>query len=495
MSAMRIRFAPVLLLFLAVLGPLPPCAGALDLQARVETRYQLQAGDGALDNDVFLYHFLELPFLKRFTFGWNGGLRKDLDGTTDSVPGATPEATDIALRGLPDAVNPDQTLEYRIYSAYLRFELERFGVLAGRYNPRDYEWSQFDGLLLWATPIDRLRLEAFGGKPWHYGYLSDFGSYWGAGELVAGAGADLSLLDDRLQLALRYQYLRELTHREALIGEPVDTYLSNDHLTKLRLSLAPTPWLEAGLSGKLLGLQPRVLEFWASGYVEQWLASYSLGFATQFIDIAELSDRLTLFSALLGSSHPYLSVSAGVSKDFSDLLNLKGFFTALQLELNYEHRQPLAQADRSMFNPQYDQARVGLLLALRGDWSLLVDYNFVVSTGLENDLHAVGGELAKKWEKIDVRLGSSFYANRFQSDYTETVFSDSFFSQEYYLKAKWRITRAFDVSLRGAFEHTRVSSLTSLTKVNEFLVYEPMTELFSEPRDYYRLDVRAGYRY
>ncbi len=76
---MRIRFAPVLLLFLAVLGPLP-LARAVDLQARVETRYQLQAGDGALDNDVFLYHFLELPFLQRFTFGWTGGLRKDLDG-------------------------------------------------------------------------------------------------------------------------------------------------------------------------------------------------------------------------------------------------------------------------------------------------------------------------------------------------------------------------------------------------------------------------------
>ncbi len=490
---MKIRVVPVLLLLLAVLAPWP--SSAVDLQARVETRYELQAGDGALDNDVFLYHFLELPFLKRFTFGWNGGLHKDLDGKTDSAPGVTPEATDIALRGLPDAVDPSQTLEYRIYSAYLKFELERFGALVGRYNPRDYEFAQFDGLLLWATPIDRLRLEAFAGKPWHYGYLSDFGTYWAAGELAAGAGADLSLLGDRLKLALRYQYLRELTHREALIGEPVDTYLSNDHLTKLRVSLAPLPWLAAGLSGKFLGLQPEFLEFWASGYIERIRASYTLGLATQFIDIDQLSDRLTLYSSLLGSSHPYLSASAGVSEDFSDLLNLKGLFTGLELELNYEHRQPLVQADRSMFNPQYDQARVGLLVAVKGDWSLLVDYTFVVSTGLENDLHAVGGELAKKWENIDVRLGSSFYANRFQTDYTATVFSDSFFSQEYYLKAKWRINRAFDVSLRGAFEHTRVSSLTSLTKVNEFLVYQPMTELFSEPRDYYRLDVRAGYRY
>ena len=304
------------------------------------------------------------------------------------------------------------------------------------------------------------------------------------------------MLDDRLQLALRYQFLRELTHREALIGQPVDTYLSSDHLTKARLSLAPTPWLEAGVSGAFLGLKPRALEFWASGNFEPLLTSFSLGCATQFIDIAELSDRLTLYSALLGSSHPYVSVSAGFSKDFSELLNLKGFFTALQLELNYEHRQPMAQEDRSMFNPQYDQARVSLLVALRGDWSLLVDYNFVVSTGLENDLHAVGGEVAKKWEKIDLRLGSSFYANRFQSDYTQTVFSDSFFSQEYYLKAQVEDQPGLRPFRCGeTFEHVLMSSLTSRTKVNDQVVYEPMTELFSEPRNYFRLDVRAGYRY
>ena len=50
-------------------------------------------------------------------------------------------------------------------------------------------------------------------------------------------------------------------------------------------------------------------------------------------------------------------------------------------------------------------------------------------------------------------------------------------------------------ALRGAYEHVLVSSLTSLEKVNDEVVYAPMTELFSEPRDYFRLDIRAGYRY
>jgi hypothetical protein len=493
MVAMKIRIATLMLLFMAAFSPQPQLAPALDLQARVETRYQLQAGDGAIDNDVFQYHSLELPFLKSFSFGWSGGLRKDLDGQTDGT--ASAEGTDIALRGLPDAANADQTFEYRIYSAFLRFDAGRFGALAGRCNPQDYELSQFDGLLLWASPLEWLRLETFGGKPWHYGYLSDFSTYWEAGELVIGAGAEAALLDESLRLALRYVYLRELTRGDALIGEAADTYIASDHLSKLRATWAATPWLETGGLISFLDLAPRSANVWASGNIEPLLASYSLGCAMQFIDIADLSDRLTMYSALLGASHPYLSVSASLNKDFSDLLGLKGFFTALQFELGYEHRQPRASKDRSMFNPQYDQFRVGTLLAIRGDWSLLVDYNFLLSSGLENNLHVVGGELAKKWEKIELRVGSSFYANRFQSDYTETVFTDSFYAQEYYLKVKWRISRAFDLSLRGTYEHVLLSSLTSLDKVNDLVVYEPVTELFSEPRDYFRLDIRTGYRY
>jgi hypothetical protein len=108
----------------------------------------------------------------------------------------------------------------------------------GRYNAQDYAFSQFDGLLLWASPLQWLRLETFGGKPWHYGYLSDFESYWNAGELIVGAGVDASFLDESLRLALRYQYLRELTSRDSLIGEPADTYIASDHTSK---SAAPGP--------------------------------------------------------------------------------------------------------------------------------------------------------------------------------------------------------------------------------------------------------------
>jgi hypothetical protein len=477
----------------AIFCLLPAPAPALDFHARVETRYQLQAGDNALDNDLFQYHFLELSFLKNFTFSWNGGARKDLDGEVNTLVSDNVEKTDIAFRGLADAVNRDQSLEYRIYSAYVKYDTGRFGALLGRYCPVDYEFSQFDGLLLWASPFDWLRLEAFGGKPWHYGYLSNPSYYWAADEVIVGAGADCLLLGQKLQLSLRYLFLRELTRRDALIGETAETYLSNDHLSKLRLSWTPLPWLNAGILASLLGPDPRGLQGWVYGGIEPLLVRYTVNYDMQFIDIADISDRLTQFSSFLGASHPYLHLSVDLSRSFSDLLPLRGFFDDLELELGYEHRQPLSEDARSMFNPQYDQLRVGALASVRGGWSMLLFYNFILSTGLENDLHAVGGELGKKWDKVEVRIGSSYQAHSFETNYTQTLVQDSFFAQEYYLRLKWTISRFFDLSLKGSYENVLLSSLTGI--VSDELVYTPLTELFSEPRNYFRFDLRAGYRY
>ena len=485
--------APLLAFISLCLLLAPHPAPALDFHARVETRYQLQAGDNALDNDLFQYHFLELSFLKNFNFSWNGGVRKDLDGTVNTLTSGNVEKTDIALRGLPDAVNSDQSLEYRIYSAYLKYDIGRFGALLGRYCPNDYEFSQFDGLLLWASPFDWLRIEAFGGKPWHYGYVSDFSYYWAADEFIVGAGTDCLLLDQKLLLSLRYLFLRELTRRDALIGAPAETYLSSDHLSKVRLAWTPVPWLNAGIVASLLGPDPRGLQSWVYGSIEPWLLSYAVNYDMQFIDIADIFDRLTQFSSFLGASHPYLRVSVDLTKSFSSYFRLGGFFDDMELELSYEHRQPLSEADRSMFNPQYDQLRVGTLVSVRGGWSLLLFYNFILSTGLENDLHAVGGELCKKWDKFEARLGSSYQAHRFESDYTQTLVRDSFYAQEYYVRLKWIINRFFDLSLKGSYENVLLSSLTGV--MNDEVVYAPMTELFSEPRNYFRFDLRAGYRY
>jgi hypothetical protein len=489
-SALVIAFGFVTL----VAAPRP--SSALEYHGWVDTRYQLQFGDNAADNDIFQYHYLELSFLKNMTFLWNGGLRKDLDGKTNEVTTDGKEKTDISFRGLPDAVNADQTFEYRIYTAYLKYSRERFGGLAGRYNPYEYEFTQFDGIMLWATPLERLRVEGFGGKPWHYGYVSDLEYYWGEGEVVLGAGADLSLLqEDEFRISLRYLYLKEKTQSTALIGETPETYLSSDHLTKMKLIYTLSPLLDTGVVGSFLGVDPRNIQAWASGNYERLLLAYSVEYSMQFIDISDISDRLTQYSAFLTASHPYFSVSADVSKNFSDIFNLKGFLSDVELELSYEHRQPLNEEDQSMFNQQYDQFRVGTIFATKSEWALQLYYTFILTSGLQNDINWVGGEIAKKWEKLNAQLGSSYYANKYETNYTQTVIQDSFYAQEYYFKLKWLLSRSFDLSFKVSYEHVNLTSLTSTEVINDEVQYAPMTELFSEPRDYFQFDVRTGFRF
>ena len=149
----------------------------------------------------------------------------------------------------------------------------------------------------------------------------------------------------------------------------------------------------------------------------------------------------------------------------------------MELELSYEHRQPVSSSDLSMFNPQYDQFRVATLLGAKGGWTLQVFYSLLLTSRIENTLNVVGGEIGKKWSSFDVRLGSSFNASQYQTDYTQTILEDSFYAQEYYVKAKWRINRSFDVSLKAAYENILLTSITSAQPLNPDVDYTALTVL------------------
>ena len=132
-------------------------AEALDYQVRLDADYGLDIGDRATDNDLYQYHSLDLYFLKNFTFQWQGGVRKDLDGETDEFTGGE-DKSDVAFRGIADAANSDRTLEYRVYSAILKYDSKRFGAQIGRSYLYDYEFPTFDGLMAWGYPVEWLTL-------------------------------------------------------------------------------------------------------------------------------------------------------------------------------------------------------------------------------------------------------------------------------------------------------------------------------------------------
>jgi hypothetical protein len=135
------------------------------------------------------------------------------------------------------------------------------------------------------------------------------------------------------------------------------------------------------------------------------------------------------------------------------------------------------------------------LLGAQGGWTLQAFYSLVLTSGIENTLHVVGGEIGRKWSFLDVRLGSSFNASLYQTDYTQTIMEDSFFAQEYYLKVKWRVSRSFDVSLKAAYENVLLSSITGSTPVNPDVDYAYVAGLDDYGRNYFRFEVRASFRY
>ena len=94
-------------------------------------------------------------------------------------------------------------------------------------------------------------------------------------------------------------------------------------------------------------------------------------------------------------------------------------------------------------------------------------YSFLLTSNIQNTLTVVGGEIGKKWGVLDVRLGSSFNASLYQTDYTQTIIQDSFYAQEYYLRVKWQVNRSFDVSLKASYENILLTSITSALRAAE----------------------------
>jgi len=484
-------------LVLGLLGALAP-AGAIDFTGRIDTRYQVQAGDNAYDNDLYNYHSLDLAFTRNFTFSWYGGVIASLNDrvNTRSVDGI--EVSDNAQRSLQDAGNPGQYINYSIYSAFLRYDAGVFGAMLGRCTPVDYDLTQFDGLDLWAAPLPWLRVEAFGGMPWHYAYVANpavFTQYWTAGEIVAGGGTDFRFFDEALTFSLRYLFLREVTGSSGFISTAPLTYLSQDNLTQARLNLTPWPWLSVEAAASALDLSPLGASASVSGDIEPIHLSYSADCRMQFIDVSSVSDRLTEFAAVLTAAHPYVDASAELTENLAGFFPKGSMLSDLELELSYEHRQPFFGADLGMFNPQYDQFRVATLLGGTGAWTLQLFYSFLLTSGIENTLHVVGGEIGRKDGPFDLALGSSFNASLYQTDYTQTVLEDSFYDQEYYLKVKWQISRAFDLSLKAAYENVLLSSITSSQPLNPDVDSVAMNGLDNAARNYFRFEMRAGFRY
>lgn len=456
---------------------------ALDLSGRTDTGYRLDYGDTTLVNRAWNSHSLELGIMPGLSFSLYGGL----NGSFGGAP-----AAGTVLLSLPDARNGSTAswVDYNLYEARLSYSASVFGLSFGRQANQPGAMASFDGLSAWANPLPWLRLEAFGGLPWSDPSLlraaTGYADALSAGELEGGLNLSATLLEGSLSLSGGYVYLAQTTPSSGAIGAA--TSLKTNQLVRASASYAPSALLSAGLSCSLVDFAPVDAAFWAGGLVETAHLSYSLNGDLQLVDAASFGSSLSSFAAILGASDAYLSASAALSEDLGAFfLPAEGLLRRLSLDAGFDHRQPLT-GSASATDPGFEQFRVGPSLGFAYGLGLSGYYNYLLpASGFGTSINAFGGELSEKVQAFDIRVGTSFSANSWEQDVSGTTYSDSFAAQQYYLRAKWKLSKALDLQLRASYETSQQTSIVD--------AFTGSTDLNASPRSQIRAEIRAGYRY
>lgn len=500
---MNIVFMKRILLVLGlVLMPLSiwgDVSNDLSFSGRIDTRYQFKYGDNASDNDVYQYHSFQSQLGQGWELFWFGGIRKDLDGMESSVnENYTTEKSDVSFRGLPDAVNSAQNIEYRVYSAYFERKSAKYNLSLGRFYLYDYEYSEFDGIKGKFLVFNWLFWEVFFGKPWQYDYTES--PYYNSKELIGGTGLKMKFLDRKLRLDLKYIYIKEETPGRAIVVQDSDANTSiseiyKDHLVMANLFYRLGFWLAIEGKASYLsnssaknGMRDARLAMYGS--IEKALLEYRISYFNQLLSISDFGNRFNQFSAFLTSSEPYHKINIWVSKSLADLFDLSGPLSDIQIEAGFDMRRPIKSENESRFNPNYIMLRSGISVVTNDRLYFLVFVENYKTSGEQNDTLTFGGELSKRWAKLQIAIGSAFFAYKYSATYSNTLVSDEYNAREYYLKLKWRPSNILDMSIKGSFETAEATSLTEVnidTKEESALIYNQ--------RNYYRIDVNIGARY
>jgi len=473
-------FFGFLLIFFEATGP----AYGLETKIRLDNRIVSQWGDNAHDLDFYQSHVFSAQFNPFFSLRYSGALKKDLDATQSAVLPGSLDASDVAFRDYADSINPAQTWQYSLYEAFVTYENPFFSADLGRQYRFEFNGAAFDGLLMSYQPSNWIRMVTFAGIPWH----SDFHNYYPLQEQTSGALVHLENDEQNLMGDLRYTFLRESLPTAIT---PVRTSQAprvsvESHLLQANIGYEAADWLKTDVALSALPtpkLKPMLLTVYLQGEFESILVDYKASYSNQFVNLSDLTDRLSSYSMLLGSSAAYQDVNLFVYKSFYDLFTKSKILEDIQLELGGEKRFVTKPGDITQFNPEYLMGQIGLIVALRGKWLFHVYYDTYVTTGVENTTNAVGGDITKKWKDFTMSAGTGFYKYHYQTDYSGVLVSDRFDSRDVFIRMHWDLNKNVGFKLQGLY------NWASLASLSRFLVDDTAwAPLISRNREYYKLD-------
>jgi hypothetical protein len=477
---------------------------AVTIRARTDTGYQLALGDNAMVNRAYNYESIDLGIDKGLSLSMYGGLLTAIGPHTNtSDASGNPEASDNSLRNLQDALNgnPGTWVSYSLYKLQVSYSTEMFGLSFGRTAGMGSAMAPYDGLSCWYTPMDWLRIEAFGGHPWqdaNVARFADLPAKLAAGEYEVGGSVSATLLEGSISTGLGYVLLSQSSYAGGLGSGAIGstTTVVQSGLGSASVAWNPTNLFSAGLAASFINITPLDISAWASGTLESAYLTYNLRTALQPVDATAVANSFNAFASVLGASKAFFSASLDLTEDVTGFFTMPGYLKYAQVELGCDYRQPLGTADA--WNPQYLQFRVGPLVAFDKGLSVSAYWNYLLGLSSADNINTISGEIREKIASFDFRLGTSFDANKFEANSATNSILESVDTQEYYLKAKWQATKAFDLSLKASYSSSLYGTTTAPALTDSTLypaITTVSTQLNDQARTSMRLEIRAGYRY
>jgi len=380
------------------------------------------------DQDVFADLGIDVarPKDERYELHFLGAVRSDLDGNQNA-------ASFSPLEGAADTYGSRSV--GIIYEAFATLNSDIAGSATktriGRQSGTRDEPLVFDGIAV-DVGEEKWNLALYGGAAVHY---YEVNNHWGSDSLD-GAGIDYHPL---LDTGMSVDYLR-VKDEQTLFPEDRTQY---DRLLALKA------WQRFGtftnVTGKyrFLDGEPRDL---AVNTATTWQTNdldASVNYFRQFRTQNELSNDLSLYFSVIGSSAPYESYDIKVRKFFAD---------RYALDLGYFKRKLLDRVDEGPFNKEYTRSFIdvevmGLILPNLSGTLLAEQWE---SRG--NSYGAFGVDLSyrikrnKKEAKVSMGTNYSLYKYDY---YTELGLREKV--RTYYLNGKYPLKN--DLSMTGGYEY------------------------------------------
>ena len=386
------------------------------------------SGDRVSDND--LYEKLRLDSIgspaKGYEFHLLATARQDLDGDQN-------ETGFFPFEDIGDTY--DTSWRGYVYEGHIDLNNPlphvtqlRFGRQAGAAEEPVF----FDGLVADLTVTHNLNLTVYGGASVHHYELEyDWGS-----DTLGGARIEYFPFR-RTKLSLDYLYVDD--ERDLILG----TDQQNDLLSfKVHQRLGPSLRTMAGF--RYLDDEPRDMKVRAIKSFLDAGMELSLTYFRQSREQNELSNELSPFYDVMGTSDPFESI---------DMKLRKFFGRRYTLDLGYFHRDLIKDREENAFNRQYERAfaMFGINDVFSERMSLAITGEYWETGDTEYTSGGLDAEYRLKRGQKSTKIIAGTYYSLYKYDYY-ILLGEREHVQTYYLKTKMPLGMGLTMNARYEYE-------------------------------------------